>query len=54
MDYEVARDRLPQRDKDIILLAESGWTHVTIAEQFGLSRSRVSHLIADWLDGAEL
>lgn len=49
MDFEAAMASLDGRSKKIMTLALRGWTHATIADEVGLSRSRVSHLIADFL-----
>ena len=53
LDYEVERDRLPPRDRQILLMAERGWSHVTIADSLGISRSRVTHVLDDWLEWNE-
>lgn len=49
VDFEQAVKSLDGRQRKIVGLALRGWRHATIADEVGLSRSRVSHLLGDFL-----
>lgn len=48
IDYEAAIGGLTHRSQTILRLAMRGWSHQLIADQLGISRSRVSHLVSDF------
>ena len=48
LDFEEAVASLPDRDRRIIQMTLRGWSAATIGDEVGLSRSRVSHIIADF------
>lgn len=48
LDYEAAIGGLSRRSQTILRLAMQGWSHQLIADNLGISRSRVSHLVSDF------
>lgn len=49
IDFDIAMGELTPRSQHAVRLAIKGWSHQLIADSLGLSRSRVSHLIADFM-----
>ena len=48
LDYERSIGELSKRSQTILRLAMQGWSHQLIADQLGVSRSRISHIVADF------
>lgn len=48
IDFEMAVNTLPHRDRKIIQMTLRGWSAATIGDEVGLSRSRVAHIIGDF------
>jgi len=50
IDFDLARRDLSPRSREAVRLSLLGHSHVLIADELGLSRSRVSHLLGDFFD----
>lgn len=48
IDFELAVETLPPRDRQIIQMTLRGWSAATIGDEVGLSRSRVAHIQSDF------
>ena len=54
LDVSARLGGLPPRQKALITMGLSGYAHLAIAEAFGISRSRVTHLLNEFLSTDEL
>jgi len=54
LDIDQRLRGLPPRQKALIQMGLSGFAHLAIAEHFGISRSRVTHNINEFLRVEEL
>ena len=50
IDFDIARKDISPRSREAVRLSLLGHSHTLIADELGLSRSRVTHLLGDFFE----